>query len=160
MKPLPTQLSEQVLAYAQVSLAPRRTLWRFYGALVLGAALTLLVCPQFGVGPWGGGHGISHWVMPYGAFACGVFCAAVFVGAGTLTGSVVLTRAEWRYVWRQHYVIVVPPLVALVIILMGIKLVAGLESLHETAPFYLGWGLMALVTEELVLRTMRVLRPI
>ena len=93
------------------------------------------------------------------AFACGVFCGAVFVGAGTLLGSLVLSRAEWRYIWRQHYVIVIPPLVALVIMLMGIKLIAGLESLHETAPFYSGWAFTALVPGEHVLRTMRVLRP-
>lgn len=158
MRPLPTELEDRVRAYAQVSLAPRKTLVRFYLALVAGAALTLLVCPQFGIGPIGGGHGVTHWVMPYGAFACGLFCAAVFVGSGTLAAGLVLSPAEWRWVRQQHYLIVMPPLVAAFVLLMGIKLVVGLESIHETPPFYLGWGLAAVVTADLVLRTMRVVR--
>jgi hypothetical protein len=47
--------------------------------IILGA-LTLLFCPQFGIGPLGGGDGLMGWVESYGHLVCGVYCGSVFVG--------------------------------------------------------------------------------
>lgn len=157
---VPIHLSRRVLGYAAVELSPRSTLLRFYVAMLFGAFITLLICPQFGVGPLGGGHGLAHRVMSYGAFACGAFCSALFVGAGTLCSVLVLSRAQWSWVWRHHFGLTIPPLAIAFIALMGIKLLAGLESIHETPLFYLAWLGTGPVTCWLILRTMRVVKPI
>lgn len=160
MSKVPTHLAQKVLSRAAIELSPRATLVRFYAAMLLGALLTLLICPQFGVGPVGGGHGISHWVMPYGAFVCGVFCSAIFVGSGTLGAVLVLNRAQWGWVWRHHFGLTVPPMAVAFIALMGIKILGGLTSLHETPVFYASWLITVPVTCWLILRTMKVVKPI
>lgn len=157
---VPTHLSQRVLGYASVELSPQATLLRFYAAMLVGAVITLLVCPQFGVGPLGGGHGIAHWAMAYGAFACGAFCSAFFVGTGTLCAVLVLKRSQWSWVWRHHFGLTIPPLAVAFIALMGIKMLAGLESIHETPLFYLAWLVTGPVTCWLILRTMKVVKPI
>ncbi len=157
---VPTHLSHRVLGYAAVELSPQATLLRFYAAMLVGAVITLFVCPQFGVGPLGGGHGIAHWVMAYGAFACGAFCSAFFVGTGTLCAVLVLNRSQWSWVWRHHFGLTVPPFAVAFIALMGIKLLGGLSSIHETPLFYLAWLITGPVTCWLILRTMKVVKPI
>ncbi len=46
---------------------------------VISGALTLLICPQFGIGPLGGGEGIMAWVSEFGHWVCGAYCGSVFV---------------------------------------------------------------------------------
>jgi len=46
---------------------------------VISGAFTLLVCPQFGIGPIGGGEGIMGWVSEFGHWICGAYCGSVFV---------------------------------------------------------------------------------
>lgn len=157
---VPAHLARRVLGYASVELSPRATLIRFYSAMFFGALLTLSVCPQFGVGPLGGGHGIAHWAMAYGAFACGAFCSAIFVGAGTLSAVVVLNRSQWSWVWRHHFGLTVPPMALAFVAFMGIKMLGGLTSIHETPLFYAAWILTGPVTCWLILRTMKVVKPI
>jgi hypothetical protein len=157
---IPPHLTQKVMEYAEIELHPQKTLWRFYFTLTLGALVTLLICPQFGVGPIGGGHGISHWVMPYGAFACGAFCAGLFVSVGTLCGVLALTRAQWNWVWRHHFFIVVPPISVLFIALMGVKLMTGVSGMHESGLFYFAWILTSVMTGSMMLKTIRILRPI
>lgn len=157
---IPPHVTQKVMEYAEIELHPKKTILRFYLTLTLGALVTLLVCPQFGIGPIGGGHGISHWVMPYGAFACGAFCAALFVSFGTICGALTLTRAQWHWVWKHHFFIVVPPVAVLFIALMGVKLLAGVAGMHESGNFYFAWILTSLVTGSMILKTVRILRPI
>jgi hypothetical protein len=51
--------------------------------IILGT-LTLLVCPQFGIGPLGGGDGLMGWVESYGHLVCGAYCGSIFVGLNVL----------------------------------------------------------------------------
>ncbi len=150
---LPTHLKKAALDYARVEFNPLATLVTFYGSLLIGAAITLSFCPQFGVGPIGGGHGISHWVMPYGPWVCGAFCAAVFTGLGTLLSALSLNSAQWRWVMRHHYWLALPPVAFSFLVFMLSKKLWGLEGMHEGPSYYLAWNLTAVVTCWLVLST-------
>lgn len=44
----------------------------------VAGAITLTVCPQFGVGPWGGGDGVMGFLMQYGHAVCALGCGAAF----------------------------------------------------------------------------------
>ncbi|MBY0517060.1 MAG: hypothetical protein K2P81_09140 [Bacteriovoracaceae bacterium] len=156
----PPHLTKNIMEYAEVELRPAKTLLYFYFLMTLGALVTLLICPQFGVGPIGGGHGISGWVMPYGAFACGAYCGAVFVGAGTLAASAFLSMAQWRWVWRHQFLLVAPAAFIFFIVLMGIKHLGRFEGMNEGPTFYLAWNLIGVMTSWLILRTMKVVKTI
>ncbi|MCB0405756.1 MAG: hypothetical protein KDD51_13320 [Bdellovibrionales bacterium] len=68
----------------------------------IAGGLTLLVCPQFGLGPLGGGQGLMTWVMAYGPIACAVFCGSVFLGSSALLSLFAFRWAERRYLYERQ----------------------------------------------------------
>lgn len=159
--PMPPKLSEKILSYAQVELSPRATLIRFYLVMLIGAMITLIVCPQFGVGNAQDGHGlIPHGVMPHGDMYYGAFCSALFVGVGTFCSVMALSRAQWRWIWRHHFWVTIPPVASAFFILMLIKVAGNYTAIHETPSYYFGWLITGPVTCWLILRTIKVVKPI
>lgn len=68
---------------------------------LFAGSLTLLVCPQFGVGPLGGGHGLMHYFMQLGNAVCALFCGAFFF-IGTALLSFLFLRPEDLKIARRH----------------------------------------------------------
>jgi hypothetical protein len=56
--------------------------------------VTLLVCPQFGLGPLGGGNGIMAIIMMYGPIACACFCSSIFFGSTLILAKLFMTQPE------------------------------------------------------------------
>lgn len=67
------------------------------------AAVTLFFCPQFGVGPYGGGHGLMHYFMNYGPIVCALGCGAFFLGSTALVSRLFLSREEFLVARRQSH---------------------------------------------------------
>ena len=63
--------------------------------------LTLLICPQFGVGPLGKESALSLFFMTYGPLACAFLCGGLFLGSSSLVLSIVLKPGELLYL-NQH----------------------------------------------------------
>ena len=61
---------------------------------LIAGGVTLIFCPQFGIGPIGGGGGATSFVMTYGHLVCGLFCGSVFLGSGSLVTFFVLSCEE------------------------------------------------------------------
>lgn len=57
-------------------------------------ALTLTFCPQFGVGPWGGGDGLMGILMRYGHAVCALGCGAAFFGLTAWLAVLILRPVE------------------------------------------------------------------
>ncbi len=133
------KLDQTLREFARAELMPWKILARFYAALLVGALLTLTVCPQFGLGPWGGGHGISHWVMRYGQWACGLFCGGVFFTSGALTARLSLSRGEWWWVLRHPLGSTLPLIAICQLLFMGVAQGLRLEGMHESLSFQLAW---------------------
>lgn len=94
----PSRLSDLIRSKVSRNINPnrRQVLEKF---LVLHAAalvLTLTFCPQFGLGPVGGGHGIMHLVMQYGETVCAIFCSAVLFGTTLAFAGLFLNRHEMK----------------------------------------------------------------
>ncbi|MEZ4751336.1 MAG: hypothetical protein R3B54_12180 [Bdellovibrionota bacterium] len=68
----------------------------------VAGVLTLLVCPQFGLGPLGGGQGAMAWVMDFGPVACALFCGSIFLGSSALLSLFSFRWAERRYLYQQR----------------------------------------------------------
>lgn len=132
--------------FSKIELAPAPTLYRFFILQFLGAAATLLVCPQFGIGPLGGGHGISAWVMQYGDVACGSFCGLVFFGFSTLMSLSVMRREEAFWLKRNQSFILPSVFIVLFGLLMISKVGLSVGSPHESFSYYVAWIMMGLLS--------------
>ncbi|MBI1861157.1 MAG: hypothetical protein HYR96_09595 [Deltaproteobacteria bacterium] len=69
----------------------------------LVATLSLLACPQFGVGPLGGGMGLMRAYMVFGQSWCAIFCGATFLGLSSLLTAFLLRPEEIRRANRYGY---------------------------------------------------------
>lgn len=96
-------VSARLIDRVQKELNPRP--WTVFKKLflvhLLSGGLTLLVCPQLGIGPIGGGHGLMGFVMSFGPWACALFCGSFFMGTTALASLLVLSPEEARVI-RRH----------------------------------------------------------
>jgi hypothetical protein len=83
---VPEGLHERVRMELEARMQPSffKVLGSLLKAQIILGALTLLVCPQFGIGPLGGGDGLMGWVESYGHLVCGTWCGSIFVGLNVL----------------------------------------------------------------------------
>jgi hypothetical protein len=142
MKP---EIAQQVLGFAAVELNPRPLLFKFYSLQILGAAATLLICPQFGIGGVDLFHGLTHALAHHAAWLCGAFCGGLFLLIGTGLSVVFLSRPQWQWVWRHQFLLVVPPVVLGFTLLMGLKTWGGFEAPHESWSYNLAWMVAAML---------------
>jgi len=94
----PHSVSQNVLAQVRADLHPslKFVSAKLFGLHALGAGVVSLFCPQLGVGPIFGGHGIMHLFMQYGPLACATLCGAIFIGLSAVLATVFLSREELR----------------------------------------------------------------
>lgn len=125
---------------------------KFVFAQLAAALITLTVCPQFGVGPLGGGHGLGHVFMSFGEAVCAAFCGAFFLATGTAVATLILKKGERREVFNYRFRIMGAVSVASFLTLMGIGTSLELPMLYNE-PFEYGmWLLGAFVASLLTLQ--------
>lgn len=64
--------------------------------------LTLLFCPQFGIGPFAGQFGLIEILMRYGTIACSVTCGAIFLGFSGFFTSLIFRAGELGYLRKNR----------------------------------------------------------
>lgn len=88
--------SQKLLETIRNELSPHFS--KVLGKLILiqfiAGGSTLAVCPQFGIGPIGGGNGILKWVEHFGSAVCGAFCGSFFLIFSAIFASILLSRPE------------------------------------------------------------------
>lgn len=142
---LPVGLKELVQKDIQFSLNRNNILTKFILIQLLGAALTLTFCPQFGIG-FPEGHGITHVLRMYGDWACAVFCGSLFLFIGTLLSTLIMNSDETFWIWKRYKfpLIVLPTM--LWVVLMLLNFTWKLEA--ETLQFHIIWILSGIITQE------------
>jgi hypothetical protein len=99
----PARLSQTLRAKVRADLNP--PLWSVFGKTALVhlavGALTLIFCPQFGLGT--SSHGMLHWLMQYGEAVCSFGCGAFFLGSGALVTAFMLTPEQMRVMRRTEF---------------------------------------------------------
>jgi hypothetical protein len=119
---------------------------------------TLALCPQFGWNPLGVSDKLAHVFMSYGLWACGAFCAFIFIGLGS-----VLTRA----LFPNHQLSLFRKRFILNSIFINGFFVGGLmllgagqaHSFYSSVNFVLGWVLSAVTCEYVFICFNTKLRP-
>jgi len=101
----PRSASYAVLSAVRADLNPswKQVSTKLWGLHALGAGMVSLFCPQLGVGPLIGGHGIMHFFMQYGPLACAALCGALFLGLSTLLAALFLNKEELRLASRYRF---------------------------------------------------------
>jgi len=61
---------------------------------IVAGSMTLAICPQFGIGPIGGGNGIVSYIEHFGPLVCGAFCGSFFLFFAAIVAGLFLTRPE------------------------------------------------------------------
>lgn len=94
---------DQVLTTIKDDLYPGNfyVLTKFILIQFVAALMTLSICPQFGIGLFGGHHGVLHYVMSYGEIVCGLFCGSLFVGVSCVVSLLFLNREQLRGIYRK-----------------------------------------------------------
>ena len=134
--PLSETLRRQVRADLHPSVL--RIGLKLLGVYGSAGALTMTVCPQFGVGPLGGGHGLMGVFMEFGYLACAAGCGSFFMGSIVLAALMILNRDELRVVRQQGAG--VGYLSALSALSLALFMVIGNAS-DETWGYLLVWAL-------------------
>lgn len=101
----PHSISQAVLARVRTDLNPSLKVVsaKLFGLHAVGAGIVALFCPQLGVGPVVGGHGIMHLFMQFGPLVCASICGAIFLGVSAVLATIFLEREELRLANRYRF---------------------------------------------------------
>lgn len=147
------EVSKSVFNYVEKGLETklRSVIGKLTIVNMLAAVFTLSFCPQFGLGPWlAEGHGIMHFLMPYGDIVCAMFCGFVFFGFSALASRLVL-KVDDLIIIRQHLT-----LHACGIVFAGLFAFLMLDATTAAATVALGvgfaWSFVGFVVTYIYLR--------
>ena len=112
--------------------SPWLVLVRLFILVCSSGALTLLVCPHFGLG-YGSMFGMMDLVMRYGDHFCQALCGSIFIGVGTILAAIVL-RPEELVVIRRHRVLQLTVVSAGV---LGLFVCAGAAAISTLGLFWM-----------------------
>lgn len=128
----------------QLSFHKNRIILTFIGLQFLGAILSLMVCPQFGLG-FIKGHGITHFFRLIGDWACAAFCGSFFFVCGLAVTFIWMKPQELWWIWKRYRVwpLILPGLFWAILMLINFSL--NIES--ETISYHVVWLIMAIVIE-------------
>lgn len=144
----PTELSQRTLQKATALLkTQKRVIWaKIFLIRALSGAVTLFFCPQFGWNPFSASTQVPHAFMSYGAWACGLFCGAVFMGSGALVEPLILSRPEQQVARGSLLARSALMCAFFIALLMALGTGQAANSIFISAGFALSWfiGAMAL----------------
>ena len=81
--------------------SPQKVFGQLMGLHCIVGALTLFLCPQLGIGPFGSRAGLMRLFGRFGELACTAACSAFFVGTSIIVASIIL-KPEVLRVIRAH----------------------------------------------------------
>ena len=106
---VPSNLDQMVVSNMKekMRVKPLHFSLKFFSIYFFSGALTLSICPQFGVGPiFMEGHGIAHHFMMIHPIVCAVFCGAFFSVLGASLSYYLLNIAEHKYIKPRLSIVV------------------------------------------------------
>lgn len=119
---------------------------KFVSLQLLGAAITLSFCPQFGIG-LPEGHGITHALRMYGDGVCATFCGSLFLLAGSLLASFSMDEDQYFWIWRRfkYSLIILPALFWSALMFFNFTFKLN----NEDFGYHVIWIISAILTQEL-----------
>lgn len=148
---LSASLQKRIAEDLQYASKPfSRILGKYFLLQFSSGVLTLAICPQFGIGPIGGDNGISHYFMPYGVWACALFCAAFYFTLSHLFAFYFLSKNDVKRI-SQNKVWALPIITAATFfILMLTGLSVSNSKMFFTFEFQLTWILSGFILTQVL----------
>lgn len=139
--------TEMILTSVKRDLEPsmKRVAAKLFALHAVSFGLVLLVCPQLGIGPLFGGHGLMHFFMGLGPLPCAALCGGLLLSVSSTLITLCLRKNELR-VANRHRALNVTLLVS---VAFAILMLLGGESDQLSYAF---WILGALVAGWFTLR--------
>lgn len=138
----PRNISDSIRGRVHQALHPslERVIAKLLPVQLLAGALTLLICPQLGVGAaLFGPHGlVMPLFMPLGDLACAGLCGALYLSLSTALGLAFLTKEEVRAVSERGYLHIT---VLVAVSFAGLMLSGGAGGRLEYVVWLVGAGL-------------------
>lgn len=102
---VPDAVSNRIRQSVHQSLFPssNRVFISLAAVHLFAGSLTLLVCPQFGIGPIGGWVDFMQFLMPLGIVACATFCGAIYLGTTAIATHLFLSPEMLRALEKTRY---------------------------------------------------------
>lgn len=145
---IPQGVSPLLFKHVRSDLNPSLKLIFAKGLTIHGfvATFSLIFCPQFGIGPLGGGMGLMRSFMTLGPSWCAVLCGATFLGLSSLLTAFLLRPEEIRRAnnFGYAYIPLITTLSFIALMLGGGT--ADLETLvlWSIGALLAGWGFLKL----------------
>jgi len=145
----PPQLTDSIIKSVrrELAVAPAYLFAKLFLIHIVVGGITLLFCPQFGIGPLGGSQGMAHWTMLWGPKVCAMICGAVFLGGSALVASLLLAKPE-LFALRRHLFVYY----GLMVLISGgglfiaSKVLSTGSHFPESAAFLGIWSLAAVIS--------------
>lgn len=140
-EPVPEALSQAI-----VSTTRRQFLWQkaYVFAKLLGihtimSSLSLYVCHQFDMNPFGSRFSLSDYFMAFGHSTCMIFCGFLFLGGSFLVARAVLKENDFSIIRRSYplQIFILCSLSLGAFMALGAHLTFGMAALWVTGA-YLG----------------------
>jgi hypothetical protein len=136
---VPNHVSKNTLEHVSISLRPQKLLFKFYVLNIAGAMLTLIICPQYGIGPFGGEFGLIQKIMELGPIWCGIFCSSLFFAGGCVLSSLFLNRNQRLWIYKHEFSVLTPYISILFVIAMGLKNIVNGHFHHDVFAYHASW---------------------
>ena len=133
---VPQQLSERVFNRLEGLLNPSPfvVFLKIFGFHLVVGFLSLAVCHQFGVNPFGTSYSLADIFMKWGGHGvCMIFCGVVFVSLSLLSAGYFLTIEEVQAVKRTEFL----QALSLGVVSLGIFAIVGAELVLTFAGLWL-----------------------
>lgn len=139
--PPPAGLALRIKREVEQNLEPSPAVALLQGSVLhaVSGAITLLFCPQFGIGPVGGGKGIMGFVEAYGHLVCGLFCGGFFMSLTAVLMPVLLDRPVRRVLSRHPSALAGLWTLSSLFALLLVALMIRGEVPHLHAEFLVAW---------------------
>lgn len=151
---IPSIIYSDTLKLARISLNPKFLLMKFYILNLLGALATLTICPQYGVGPFGGHLGFVNLIMGLGPVACGIFCSVIFFAGGNILSWLCLSSIERKWIYKNEYSVITPYVAVLFVIGMAVRSILQGHIHHDVISYYGSWLVTGFLFSIILLTTM------
>lgn len=145
-------VSRRIIGHIRSELNP--SFLRVFAKLCLihlfTGGLTLLVCPQFGIGPLGGGHGLlGSFLHHHGIWVCAMTCGALFLGTTAILSALLLKQEEVKVVYRtQLWQFSLLATLSISLLMLAGKLVR-IEVPHLSPEYIALWLLAAILGSQI-----------
>ena len=132
----PSHLTDLILEDQKFRSQKSKLFTKFYMAQLLGALISILLCPQFGLGLLDN-HGVAHVFRLIGVWACGAFCGAFLVFSGLMFANFTMKGRELWWVLKNssHLSLFLPGFCWGVLMVIN----KGLNFPTENAIYHIFW---------------------